>query len=381
MKKFLCYLLVMVAICGVTSCSSDDEPGKIELSKGQSSALTLYANNTSGEIRFNAAASWSAWISTTSRAPEEISWLTLNITHGSAGEVTLSFTLERNTTGISRTAYIIIVCEDEKIEIKITQRPEDDPDDGSDDDEPVHADPLSGLMQNMYNLSHRGFRISDLGGNLYAYDSKGLVTHISGNRGACTFDYSDAPNSIVAQSSLGQRYVISLNVACLASHIDVYYNNVVESSYDFEYDNSKRFLTKVIQYKNGRVYETSELTWDGSDISEVRTTYSGGVTTLIPAYSDIVNSQLLMLFDTQLWIDIDELECFYYCGIFGYPTYHLISSTTATEVEDGETYRFSSTFNYTFDSNDCPIKIVYSETEQGEGTSTTSMDFAWSRLF
>lgn len=379
MKKILYYLLAMVVICGVASCSSDDEPGKIELSKGQASNLTLYANNTSGEVKFSAAASWSAWISATSRASEEIDWITLDITHGSAGEVTLSFTLERNTTGTSRIAYIIIVCEDEKIEIKITQRPEDDPDDGSDDDEPDRVDPLSGLMQNMDFLSHRGFRMSDFDGNLYAYDNKGLVTQISGNRGTCTFDYSDAPNSIVAQSSLGQRYVISLNKACLASHIDVYYDNVAESSYDFEYN--KRFLTKVIQYKNGRVYETSELTWDGSDITEVRTTYSGGVTTLIPAYSDIENSHSLMLFDTQLWVDIDELQYFYYCGIFGYPTYHLISSTTATEVEDGETYRFSSTFNYTFDSNDCPVKMVYSETEQGEGTYTNYMDFAWSRLF
>lgn len=379
MKKILYYLLAMVVICGVASCSSDDEPGKIELSKGQASNLTLYANNTSGEVKFSAAASWSAWISATSRVSEEIDWITLDITHGSAGEVTLSFTLERNTTGTSRIAYIIIVCEDEKIEIKITQRPEDDPDDGSDDDEPDRVDPLSGLMQNMDFLSHRGFRMSDFDGNLYAYDNKGLVTQISGNRGTCTFDYSDAPNSIVAQSSLGQRYVISLNKACLASHIDVYYDNVAESSYDFEYN--KRFLTKVIQYKNGRVYETSELTWDGSDITEVRTTYSGGVTTLIPAYSDIENSHSLMLFDTQLWVDIDELQYFYYCGIFGYPTYHLISSTTATEVEDGETYRFSSTFNYTFDSNDCPVKMVYSETEQGEGTYTNYMDFAWSRLF
>lgn len=372
MKRIIYYLFAIVAVCGIASCSSDDDPKKIVLSKGESSSITFYANNTSGEISFHAAASWSARTSSVVRATEEIDWLTLDSTHGSAGDVTLSFTLGRNTTGESRSAYILIDCEDETEEIAVTQLPEDDP-------EIVQNDPLSGLMQNMDFLSRAGYRIGEWDGNFYTYDKdRGLVTMINGNLGNCSFDYSDAPNTIIAESTLGKRYVITL-LHDMAEHIDVYdLNNTLEKSYDFEYN--KRYLTKVVQYKDGKVYETSELTWNGEDIIEVKTTYAEGVTTLLPVYSDIENDQSVMLFDTQLWIDLDELQFMYYCGIFGFPTRHLIASSTATEVEEGETYSFSSTYSYSFDGNNCPVKVIYSETEQGVGTSTDSMEFSWIRL-
>jgi hypothetical protein len=142
----------MLACASLTSCS-DDEPGKIELSKGESSKVTVAANTSSGSINFTAAAPWSAYTSAQSRSSDGVDWIHLDTTNGSAGEVSLTFTLDSNTTGSNRTAYIIIVCEDETLTITITQTTETDPDEG-DYDEPQ----LSGsggsiviMVQSYYN--------------------------------------------------------------------------------------------------------------------------------------------------------------------------------------------------------------------------------------
>jgi hypothetical protein len=138
MKKLIHYfaslLMVMLACASLTSCG-DDEPGKIELSKGESSKVTVAANTSSGSIKFTAAAPWSAYISTQSRSSDDVDWIYLNTTGGDAGEVNLTFTLDRNTSGSKRTAYIVITCEDETLTITITQTTETDSD--ADEDSPM----------------------------------------------------------------------------------------------------------------------------------------------------------------------------------------------------------------------------------------------------
>lgn len=377
MKKYIFYFIAGIIAGCMASCSSDDEPGKIELAKDQSSEVTVYAGQTGGEINFTAAAAWSAHVSDAYRAWSDIDWISLDSTTGSAGDVTLSFTLSENRTGALRSAYIIILCENERISIKITQTTEDSDDDG---DEPEKVDPLSLLHANLDALSRGGYRMGDFDGNLFAYnDSRyGLVSRITGNLGACTFDYSNAPKQIIAETTLGKRYVMTLNGDGFASHIECWENNVLESSYDLEYNSGR--LVKFIQYESGNVCEVSELTWNSDyDISEVKTCWNGGETIMTPEYSSMTNDHMLMLFDTQLWIDMDEMEVFYYCGLFGFATRHLIVSTSATEVEGGDTYRFSSKFDYSFDGNNCPVKMIYTETEEGEGISSDVMDFTWVR--
>jgi hypothetical protein len=119
--------MVMLACTSLSSCG-DDEPGKIELSKGESSKVTVAANTSYGSINFTAAAPWSAYTSTQSRSSDSVDWIHLDTTGGSAGEVSLTFTLDSNTTGSNRTAYIIILCDDETLTITITQTTETDPD-------------------------------------------------------------------------------------------------------------------------------------------------------------------------------------------------------------------------------------------------------------
>ncbi len=120
---------IVILCCIVSACSSsDDEPGKIVIPEDQPTSIAVPANQSGGQIRFTAASSWSAWTSTESRGINDVEWIHLEDTNGSAGEVYLNFSLDYNNTGESRTAYIIITCEDTRIVITVTQTAEDDPD-------------------------------------------------------------------------------------------------------------------------------------------------------------------------------------------------------------------------------------------------------------
>jgi hypothetical protein len=114
----------MLTCTSLTSCGGNDEPGKIELTEGESSNISVAANTSSGIINFTAAAPWSAYTSAQSRSSDGVDWIHLGTTSGSAGDVSLTFTLDNNTTGSNRTAYIIILCEDDKLVITITQTTE-----------------------------------------------------------------------------------------------------------------------------------------------------------------------------------------------------------------------------------------------------------------
>ena len=127
--KYLISSCIALIGCALGSCSSsNDELSDIILPEDQPASLTLPANQNSESINFIATSSWSAWTSTESRSVGDVEWIHLNDTHGDAGEITLNFTLDYNNTGESRTAYIIIECEDSRIGIPVTQTVEEDPD-------------------------------------------------------------------------------------------------------------------------------------------------------------------------------------------------------------------------------------------------------------
>lgn len=128
LKHFL-FALAAILVCALSACSSsDDEPDKIIFPKDQPTSINIPANQNSEVIHFTASAAWSAWTSTESRDVNDVDWIHLETTHGSAGDAYLNFTLEYNNSGETRTAYIIITCEDTRIVITVTQTTEDDPD-------------------------------------------------------------------------------------------------------------------------------------------------------------------------------------------------------------------------------------------------------------
>lgn len=132
LNRMLRVSAVLVSVMLAVACSDkdDDDPGKLDPLPGQSTSVTYAANTGSGSVEFVAASNWSAWTdSDPTRSPGDVEWIEIHNPNGGAGEVNLNFSLERNRSGQERTAYIVVVCEDDRMEFRITQSAVDDADD------------------------------------------------------------------------------------------------------------------------------------------------------------------------------------------------------------------------------------------------------------
>ena len=124
LNRMLRVSAVLVSVMLAVACSDkdDDDPGKLDPLPGQSTSVTYAANTGSGSVEFVAASNWSAWTdSDPTRSPGDVEWIEIHNPNGGAGEVNLNFSLERNRSGQERTAYIVVVCEDDRMEFRITQ--------------------------------------------------------------------------------------------------------------------------------------------------------------------------------------------------------------------------------------------------------------------
>lgn len=364
MKKVFYYLLTLTAVCSLMACSSDDDdPAGLELSKGQEQTVSIPANQTSGSITFTTGSDWTARTSITARS-SELDWITLDKTSGSAGTINLGYTLQENTTGSSRDAFIVISSGGEELYVKVTQTATNGSSQNISDK----------LLANLQSLSSI-YRIMQFDENLIAYDSNGLVTIITNmndseisGRFTYTFPY------VYVSSTTGWNYAVTLNSEGFASHVEATRNGDV-TTYDLQY--SGNHLVKFVQKKGGLVYETSELKWSNGDVTQVITTWNGGSSTTNLTYGTTPNVTGLMLFDTQMWVDMDGMQILYYCGFFGAPTAHLIKSSESVERDGGDTYTFSSTSQYSFDSNGCPVQLVFTEKEDGQLYDSQKINFSW----
>lgn len=372
MKKILSYLLAAITLCGLNACT-DGDPKPIEIEKGKTD-FKVAANQTYGEINFTAADDWSAYV-TASRSEDYIDWLMLNTSYGYAGESTLTFTLEENTTGKSRTAYITIACSDYEVTIKVTQTTKQSNDDDEGDEplpcEPVNAKEMYGQWLEIYFSAGR---LTSWEGNAFNYNSKyGNVESIVGNMATVNFEYlgeriiAKATNGVVyeIEGGIHQAYRIRIN------HLD---GDVTD--WDLEY--SGGHMSKCTQYNNGMVYETSTLYWVDDDLCYIMNEYNGGTTAIEITYSDKENTAKIMEYDAQFWVDLDDASIFYYLGILGEATQHLPASLIATEIDNGgNEYNYESTFAYKLDSKNRPTRLTVKESRNGKPHSEDSIDYTW----
>lgn len=130
--KILHSLTAIIMLCVFAACSDDDGPngGKITLPKDQPTNISVAANETEGRITLYSNVNISAWVSDVKDGSPatDIEWIKVNQPHKDDGTWYVNYNLQRNNTGTSRTSYIVVVAEDEKITFTITQTEEDDPD-------------------------------------------------------------------------------------------------------------------------------------------------------------------------------------------------------------------------------------------------------------
>ncbi len=128
MKKFFHAALVLPLVLFAVSCSESDEgPKSVELTGGTESQQTVYADDKQAPapIRFTAKAAWTATVAevqTKAEGGSSVDWLKLDAYSGGAGDVSLTMTLEENTTGHDRKAEIRIECAGTTLTITVEQK-------------------------------------------------------------------------------------------------------------------------------------------------------------------------------------------------------------------------------------------------------------------
>lgn len=142
MKKIFSFwvlCLMAFATSALVSCSSDDNGdqwGGFQFENVRDGKLSVAADQTSSEIIMKASKAYRAYVSATSdgSSTEEISWLHYEGSRLDGGTCHINIRLDKNETGKSRSAYIIIVCDDKPVPILITQTAEDSSNVGGDFD-------------------------------------------------------------------------------------------------------------------------------------------------------------------------------------------------------------------------------------------------------
>lgn len=114
----LCFTAIF-AFC-FTSCKDDEEEYSADYLLAiaeEDMNISVDAETTSYEIELTARAIWKATVT----AGNEDGWFTLENDGDIGGVNTLSFSMEENTTGVTRTATITITCHTAQKEITVTQ--------------------------------------------------------------------------------------------------------------------------------------------------------------------------------------------------------------------------------------------------------------------
>lgn len=171
---------------------------------------------------------------------------------------------------------------------------------------------------------------------------KGQVSAIQANNGAekITFEYMEStsnnantPNVVMTLESKDEKLVLNLflNKEGFVKHCDEteYHRDDLsqKETWDFTYNNNGQLLTMfrsegnertTIKYEVGNIVSTTEKAVNGTRNKTHKVYYTSQS---VP--SPIVNKGCIMLFDTTLGIDMDEMQYAYFAGLLGKATTHL----------------------------------------------------------
>ena len=171
---------------------------------------------------------------------------------------------------------------------------------------------------------------------------KGQVSAVQANNGdeKITFEYMEStsnnantPNVVMTLESKDEKLVLNLflNKEGFVKHCDEteYHRGDLsrKETWDFTYNNNGQLLTMfrsegnertTIKYEAGNIVSTTEKAVNGTRNKTHKVYYTSQS---VP--SPIVNKGRIMLFDTTLGIDMDEMQYAYFAGLLGKATTHL----------------------------------------------------------
>ena len=211
---------------------------------------------------------------------------------------------------------------------------------------------------------------------------KGQVSAIQANNGdeKITFEYMEStsnnantPNVVMTLESKDEKLVLNLflNKEGFVKHCDEteYHRDDLsqKETWDFTYNNNGQLLTMfrsegnertTIKYEAGNIVSTTEKAVNGTRNKTHKVYYTSQS---VP--SPIVNKGCIMLFDTTLGIDMDEMQYAYFAGLLGKATKHLPVRLVGNEGEE-------ESFAWHLNASGYPTSMVRSHAPNWTNTFT-----------
>lgn len=211
---------------------------------------------------------------------------------------------------------------------------------------------------------------------------KGQVSAIQANNGAekITFEYMEStsnnantPNVVMTLESKDEKLVLNLflNKEGFVKHCDEteYHRDDLsqKETWDFTYNNNGQLLSMfrsegnertTIKYEAGNIVSTAEKSVNGTRNKTHKVYYTSQS---VP--SPIVNKGCIMLFDTTLGIDMDEMQYAYFAGLLGKATKHLPARLVGNEGE-------KESFAWHLNASGYPTSMVRSHAPNWTNTFT-----------
>ena len=211
---------------------------------------------------------------------------------------------------------------------------------------------------------------------------KGQVSAIQANNGdeKITFEYMEStsnnantPNVVMTLESKDEKLVLNLflNKEGFVKHCDEtkYHRGDLsrKETWDFTYNNNGQLLTMfrsegnertTIKYEAGNIVSTTEKAVNGTRNKTHKVYYTSQS---VPSL--IVNKGCIMLFDTTLGIDMDEMQYAYFAGLLGKATKHLPVRLVGNEREE-------ESFAWHLNASGYPTSMVRSHAPNWTNTFT-----------
>lgn len=272
---------------------------------------------------------------------------------------------------LSNFVWLLAIALGAAIALTACSKNSDGPD-GGEDKGKVEVNPTKVFVNGMPKI---------VDGNVFTRDFKGRLSSIYNKEenALVAFAYTssilgtkDVPNVVMTVTDGSERTVYNLflnkdGFVKYCDEIDYEKGNTPKTTtWNFEYNSDGQLIKAVqskdgvktsstIAYNDGDAVETVTMSEkDGKETDHYRIYYTSKKVT-----SPIENRGCIMSFDVALGLDLDHLHGAYYAGMLGKATKHL-------PIYNMDKDNDKTTFDWTFNDNGFPTKIVVKDDEGRE---------------
>lgn len=273
---------------------------------------------------------------------------------------------------LSNFVWLLAIALGAAIALTACSKNSDGPD-GGEDKGKVEVNPTKVFVNGMPKI---------VDGSVFTRDFKGRLSSIYNREEnvLIAFAYTssilgtkDVPNVVMTVTDADERtvYNLFLNKDGFVKYCDeIDYeekgNNPKTTTWNFEYNSDGQLIKAVeskdgvktsstIAYNDGDAVETVTMSEkDGKETDHYRIYYTSKKVTL-----PIENRGCIMSFDVALGLDLDHLHGAYYAGMLGKATKHL-------PIYNMDKDNDKTTFDWTFNNNGFPTKIVVKSDDERE---------------